>query len=174
MTWEEMVRKHPNRWLALHNCVYDKTNDATLIEADIAEVFLTSEEYGVFRDNHIGNGYRYEYTGESPKGWTDYILSKQSKIKETKVKEMDKLDFEIENGLFIYSRPHKVDLLQFAYEHLDCDIIVVEHEEAVIAFATKQEYNIALYELFERKYKEHGYLYMNCIDSSTLNMIWGI
>lgn len=78
MTWKEMVKNHPNKWLVLRNCVYDKTNNTTLIEADIHEVFESPEELNEFRDNHIGKGYRYEYTGKSPRGWTNYIISRQN------------------------------------------------------------------------------------------------
>lgn len=52
LTWEQTVEKYPDKWLALYNCKYDEKNDATLIEADILEVFNSWDDYYTFRDNN--------------------------------------------------------------------------------------------------------------------------
>lgn len=72
LTWEQMVEKYPDKWLALYNCKYDENNDATLVEADILEVFHSWNDYYTFRDNNIGKGYRYEYTTESTMSGVQY------------------------------------------------------------------------------------------------------
>lgn len=65
LTWEQMVQKYPDKWLALYNCrYYDDLSEATIVEATIFKVFHTEEEYEKFLIDNIGRGYRYRYTTE--------------------------------------------------------------------------------------------------------------
>ena len=65
LTWEQMVEKYPDKWLALLDCkYYDDKSEATIIEARIYKVFDTDDEYEKFRIENIGKGYRYRSTTE--------------------------------------------------------------------------------------------------------------
>lgn len=65
LTWEQMVEKYPDKWLALYDCqYYDDRSEATIVKATICQVFSTDDEYEKFRVDNIGKGYRYRYTTE--------------------------------------------------------------------------------------------------------------
>lgn len=64
LTWDQMVEKYPDKWLALDNCKYDKDDGITIIEADILKKFDTDAEYENFRLDNFGKGYEYRYTTE--------------------------------------------------------------------------------------------------------------
>ncbi len=63
-----------------------------------------------------------------------------------------------------------VDFIDFGYEHLDCDSIIIDNnsdsdEIDVICCAASMEYNDALNELYEEKYKDKGCCIMQRISS---------
>ncbi|MCM1267072.1 MAG: hypothetical protein NC302_04130 [Bacteroidales bacterium] len=64
LTWEQMVQKYPDKWLALSDCEYYDSSETTIIKAAVYKVFDSDDEYEDFRIDNMGKGYRYRYTTE--------------------------------------------------------------------------------------------------------------
>lgn len=62
LTWNQMIEKYPDKWLALCNCKYYKDDGVTIIEADIYKTFNTDEEYEDFRIDNMEKEYEYRFT----------------------------------------------------------------------------------------------------------------
>ena len=65
MTWDEMVEKYPDMWVAISNPVMDGDHPDVL-EGDLV-CAVSDDEIGKFRSDHRGEGLIYRRTTES--GW---------------------------------------------------------------------------------------------------------
>ena len=84
--------------------------------------------------------------------------------------------YTVKDGIAFYDTPYKIDLLEFAYDHLDCDSIISENdfesdEAKVIAYATEEKYNAELYDVYDKQYKNNGYRVMRQISSLEVSSI---
>ena len=69
------------------------------------------------------------------------------------------------DGIVFVEDSDVVSKLQFAYDHLECSMIFKDadfgkSEAKVVAYASSEKFNGNLEELYETKYKEKGYVYL--------------
>ncbi len=65
MSWDEMVKDYPDKWVAIANPVMDG-NAPDILEGDVVAV-ISDEEIGNYKDLHRNQGLKYRRTTES--GW---------------------------------------------------------------------------------------------------------
>ena len=65
MTWDQMVERYPDRWVAVANPVFDG-NHPDILEGDVVAV-LTDDEISAYELAHQGENLIYDRTTES--GW---------------------------------------------------------------------------------------------------------
>ena len=63
MTWDQMVERYPDRWVAVANPVFDG-NHPDILGGDVVAV-LTDDEINDYELAHQGQGLRFERTTES-------------------------------------------------------------------------------------------------------------
>ena len=66
MTWDQMVERYPDRWVAVANPIFDG-NHPDILEGDVVDV-LTDDEISAYEVSHHGQNLRYRRTTES--GWS--------------------------------------------------------------------------------------------------------
>ena len=69
------------------------------------------------------------------------------------------------DGIVFVEDSDVVRMLQFAYDHVECSMIFKDadfckSEAKVVAYASSEKFNGNLEELYETKYKEKGYEYI--------------
>lgn len=65
LTWEQIVEKYPDKWVALSNVITDGEHP-DILEGDVVAV-LSDDEIEDYELSHIGQGLQYQRTTES--GW---------------------------------------------------------------------------------------------------------
>ena len=69
MTWEDMVREYPDRWVAVGNAVMDGPD---IVSGDVVAV-KTDDEICDYEDQHLREGLRFRRTTEGD--WDGIINS---------------------------------------------------------------------------------------------------
>ena len=66
MTWDQMVERYPDRWVAVANPVFDG-NHPDILEGDVVAV-LTDDEVSQYKADHSEQNIIYDRTTSS--GWS--------------------------------------------------------------------------------------------------------
>jgi len=92
-----------------------------------------------------------------------YLLNKEEQ------KEWNSFVTDIlEKRIIFSSSALKIDFVDFGYEHIGCDSIIIDGDGAssiveVVCYASEPQYNGKLQKLFDKQYKGKGYCILHCL-----------